>query len=222
MRTFRGSYLGAALKERGLSQENRPEASKTKRRIKNSKRYKEDEAQQAVAVSPSEELKMAGVGVENIKDCVCQMIHIINCAMGSRGRSPQTATNGDFELEDKRRVFGVWCPRLSYDARTDKTHQSRYAVKNSEAGTLEKIIECVCEGGHKSDDVICFMTVPLKYQEYKKAVQESFQRDKFTGGNEDEVKTLWKAQPFFTRLLFGKNLSCLQECLKHKVWAKKL
>ena len=88
MRTFRGSYLGAALTERGMSWEQFPQANRTWKRIKNSKRFKEDDTKQAKTFNPVDEIKMADIGVENIKDCVCQMIHIINYAMGSRGLSP--------------------------------------------------------------------------------------------------------------------------------------
>ena len=47
-----------------------------------------DEEKQAKAMNPLDDIKMAEIGADNIKDCVCQMIHLINFAMGSRGRAP--------------------------------------------------------------------------------------------------------------------------------------
>ena len=134
-----------------------------------------DDTKQAIAMNPINDINMAEIGAENIKDCVCQMIHIINYAMGSRGRSPWKAKNGHFELEEERLVFGEWRPRFSYNTITDKSHRTRESVRTSEAGTLEKIVECVCVGGHKNDNKLCFMTVVLKWMTvYKKTSWKEF------------------------------------------------
>ena len=159
VKAFRG-YLGASLVIKRKSWVNFPVANTTYERIKRDPRFKHHVPQGAVALTPSEDLKLAEVGCgEAIRDSlkfkaavaynICRTVGWT----GARGSTPQKLNNEDLSVENERKVFGVHRPRNSYNKTTDKTHKSVVKVRRSEAGTLMRATECGCpEGSAHSEE----------------------------------------------------------------------
>ena len=128
---------------------------------------------------------------------------MINAWCGTRGSTPYYLRNKHVDFQSDRKVFGVLRPRVSVDMRTDKTHKEASKVKNSEAGTLRRTIECGCPEGedHDSKSVLCeipyWEEIFVKKDPVWKAVNEWCKVKKLS---QKETLKVWGDESFFPRL----------------------